>query len=655
MHRLTDEAVQEVRAMMPQHNLVSPASHGLMYMPSHEGVLGLYMLTGTGKSTDKSFKTDADVLKTFDAGEVSETDIVTLAGKRTTPGRVIAAKALPDGEWRDKVLHDFKFRLDATGIRDVLKTYSRQPAVYTDVVDKLKRTGFNSATTMGWSVGLKDLIVGHDLRDRILKKADALAAKVPKGKTRDQKLIGIYTDATKEIETEFGKVMDASGNRAYLQLKAGAGMKWDQLRQIVAAPMLKTGYEGTIPIPVRTSYAEGLDSGEFWLDANGARKGMYDKTQEVSIPGAINKQLANVASDLVITKRDCGAKEGVSMPVDGQVLDRVLADDVKMRGHTIPRGTLITPSVLAQMRTGLRNKSVIVRSPLKHIGSGMCQNDYGAGPDGRFPPVGTNVGLIATSAFGERGVQLALKQFHTAGTPTKNVLSAMGRVKQLVRMPETIPDSATLATVNGTVSSVDKDPAGGHAVMVTRDSGSTVRHYVPHGLDVTVTKGEKVRAGRPLSAGVINPRELLPLAGLGAVQNYVTDELYQLYKPEGIRHIHAEMLTHALTGLAKVVDPGDHPDLLPSDTLSSRAIQAWNVDNPGKRPVTYEPVLKSVELLPLEQTEDVLARLAYRRPGDTLIQAAAEGLSSELHGTAPMPGASYGAEFGRPPAGRGPY
>ena len=65
----------------------------------------------------------------------------------------------------------------------------------------------------------------------------------------------------------------------------------------------------------RHSYAEGLDSAEYFIASHGARKSMFDRTTEASAPGALNKQLTNITMAMVITEPDCKTHEGIKRPI----------------------------------------------------------------------------------------------------------------------------------------------------------------------------------------------------------------------------------------------------------------------------------------------------------------------------------------------------
>lgn len=656
---VTNEAVEDVKRMVPTNILRSPAGHELMYAPRLESLLGLFIMTKHGDKSTARFKDTTELLNAYEAGKIGQTDVAKVGGKETTAGRALVAAVVDDGKtegreaWRDKILYDATYAMDKKSSGKMLTEFSSNPVLFKTMVEKLTKIGFINATARGFSFNLGDFKTLHAMRDKHLAIADAIVAKIPKGaKDRDAQLVKAYEDAGERIRVEAESHYGKEYNAMFTAYKAGTKGSWTQLRQILTTPMLVASANGTIPIPIRHSYSEGLDTAEYWVASHGARKSMYDRVMEASLPGAINKQLTAVAMDMVIGEKDCGATAGVHRPVDSMdVLDRFTSEAIKLPDKIIPRGTLVTSQLIGELKRA-KKASIMVRSPLKHIGKGVCAACYGLDASGKVPPVGANIGVVAAQSLGERGTQLALRSFHNAGaTGAKSVINSIARVRQLVAMPEILPNQATLAQESGHVTKVEADPVGGFRVFIGSQD-----HYVPHGQEVVVQKGQKVKRGDALTLGPVNPHELLRLAGVGAVQNYLTDELDALYAKEGVRRVHAEVLVRKMTDLGKVVDSGDHEDLLPSDMTNIQAIDAWNSANRDKKPVQYETVLKGVEMLPLEQTTDWLARLAYRRPTEAISRGTTEGWHSDIHGTHPIAGIVTGSEFGLPKdKTKGPY
>jgi len=669
---LTSEAVDEARKMYPSRNLFSPATGSLMYKPTKESQLGLYKLTQQGKRTDKAFKTVAEAARAASAGSVGMTDVVKIGGQQTTIGRALVANALPQS-MRGGVMSG-KTPLDGKGQTELLTRLAKDhKGSFGEVVNKIKDLGNSYATQTASSLGLEDLRADKKLRDRILKSADAKVKEIMSGKgTKEQKqkkAIQIY-DKASEAMIKAAEIDHAKNPTELFQmLKAGIKPQMGAYRQITMAPMLMMNAKGkVIPDPIRKSYSEGIDVGDYWTQMSGARKGVVQKVQSVQEPGYFTKQVINSVMNNAIGEQDCGTKKGITLPIEERdVLDRYLAKDTKSGRKTFKAGTLITPGVRDSLRNN-RVGRVVVRSPLRceHSGTGICARCYGNDEDGAPPPTGRNVGIISAQAIGERATQLAMRTFHeggvapvgAAGKQKAALTDEFNRVQQLVQMHQNIPGSAPLSSVNGRITKIQKDPAGGSNVFISAGD-KEVRHYVPQnrGEPLTfvgdrarkLTRGMQIQKGAPLSAGPINPNELLPLAGVNKVQGYLAGQMYDLYKQQGIRRRNIETVVKSMTNLTKVSDPGGQSDFIRGDFAPTSKLQALNkkLVAQGKKPIAHRPVLKGVKTLPLDMQTDWMARLNHEQLAGTVVDAANQGWSSNIHGEHPIPALAYAAEFGK--------
>ena len=649
---VSPEAVRESFDMLPSRNLFNPASGAVMYLPTLDSQLGLYLASRWGSGTIRGrYKTHKEVGEAVNEGKIKMSDMITFGGKTTTPGRVMIDDALPKA-MRGKYLTDRKFLLHKKGLSSLFNEVAQKhPKDFGAFSNKLQRMGFAHASD-GFSFKLSDFTVSKKTRQRVLANADAAAAKVKAGPGSKQdklkKLVKIYADATGELRKAYAPILESSGNSLFEMHKAGIKPQATQLEQILWAPMLMADAQGKIiPDPVRRSYSEGLDTGDYWTAASGARKGLVEKVLSVSRPGALSKQIMNSTMNQLITSDNCGTSKGVSLVSSGRdILDRVVASPIKLRGKTVPSGTLITPEIQSSL---INNKvgKILVRSPLRcEEKDGMCAHCYGLDENGDFPPLGTNVGAQSAQALGERSVQLSMRTFHTGGTAAAagGVTAGFERLNQLLKVPKELPNAATLSRFSGKVEKIDKDPAGGWSVYIKGE-----RHYVPQQLDLKVKKGDSISKGSSLSSGPVHPRDLLELTNVNTTQNYLSDEIHGIFKNEGIRRKNVEVVVKALTNLTKVEDPGSHPDLIRGDTTAASKVEAWNRQNPSKK-VRHTPVLKGMVTLPLDMQEDWLARLQYQKLKQTLVDAAQEGWTSNIHGPHPVPGLAYSTEFGKPPA-----
>lgn len=654
---LSREAVDEAKKMFPSRNLFSPTTGGVMYTPSQEAMLGLHLMSKWGKKTAKSFTDGAAVDRAADKGEIDHTDVIKLNGKETTLGRMRIAARLPKSmHMREGILHDPSFEITKKTMNhlatDLAKNHQDH---FANSIDSLKDLGNEHAYQSAFSIGLKDLRPLED-RNHILAAAHKEAEQARKTtKSKDElehKLVSIYSKATEELDAAAKKRLAGTSNRLATMVYSGARGKPEQLRQMIAAPMLmQDATNRTIPVPVTKSYSEGLDVGDYWLAQHGARKGTLQRAQGTSEPGAMSKEILNTTMNYLITAEDCGSSSGVLMPLEHEdIHDRFLAKPYETKdGKVLKAGTLITPEIWSRLKNSKHDK-VVVRSPLKcHKGEGICAKCFGLNENGTLHSEGTNIGILAGQAMGEPAVQMAMDAFHSGGIAgsTRGAMSVgrFERLRNLLEVPKKLKNEATLAKVTGKVTDIKKDAAGGHDVFIGGE-----RHYVQHKLPLKVQVGHEVKKGDAISEGHVNPIHLLKHTDMSNVQNHLTNELYHgLYKKEGVRRRNIETVVRAMTNLTKVLDPGD-ADYTPGDIVPLSIVEEKNrAMAKGARTVAHKPMLQPIDQLPL-RSSDWMARLNFQQIRSTLQQGVSTGMKSDLHGSHPIPGVAYGAEFGKPPA-----
>lgn len=650
------EAVDEAKKMFPSRNLFSPATGDLMYKPTLEAQLGLYGLSqSNGAKVNKAFQTIKDVEAAHRKGEISLNDQIKVSGVASSVGRFMIAGALPEPMRKDFL--SSRDPLDKKGQAQLLTAVAKNHRNdYGDVVNKLKDLGNQWSTETAFSIGLDDIKPEKAMRQAVLSKADRqIASSGATGKQRDAKAIQVYDKATQEMHQKLDALPETN-SALMIMHKSGIKPTMDTLRQIKMAPMLIANAKGeTIPTPAKRSFSEGLDLADYWTSMSGARKGIIQKVQSVQEPGYISKMVMNSVMNNSVLGDDCGTDKGIALPVDEKdILDRYLVLDVKAGKQVFKKGTLITPEVRNSLRNNKINK-VQVRTPLRcQHGPGICKKCYGLTEDGVEPEVGLNVGVIAGQSLGERATQLAMKAFHTGGTAAskEGLVDEFQRVKDLLLFPKTLPGAATLSTVNGTVSKIQKDPAGGHNVFV-KSGNEEVRHYIPQSRGVPMLggkmlrKGATVKKGLAISGGPVNPHEMLPLTGVEPVQSYLSGELHGIYGPHGIRRRNTEVVVKALTNLTQVEDPGDHGTFIRGDFAPTSLVANMNRAAKGSKPIKHVPILKGVNVLPLDMQEDWMARMNHQNIKSTVVEAAQQGWTTRLQGKHPIPPVVYGVGLGR--------
>lgn len=529
------------------------------------------------------------------------------------------------------------------------------------------------------TLSLKDFTPDTAVRDHVLgparKKVDAIYAdtKIPMA-DKDRQAIQVWSAADSEMRTLHTEKEKKNPSNLFLMHAAGVKPDWNQYKQMVLAPMLfQDSSNKTLPTPVTRSYSEGLDVAGYWNQMPGARRGAVMKVQEVEKPGYMSKLLMNSMMNLVVDSHDCGTKGGIALGIDEKdVHDRHLAQDFNYGKLHIPAGTILTPDIVGKIRAAKSDIKVVVRSPLKCAEpQGLCQACVGLSSSGSPHPLGTNIGVISTHTIGERAVQLTLKNFHTGGVVESGggggLLNDFDRFSQLMHLPKTIANASTLAMTTGKIEKIDKQPTGvdiwvnGQRHFVGKDTkGMPLQEDLVHASHAVGYKpwsppklGMHVEAGQFLSdpnRTIMNPHDLYKAThSVEKVQNHMVNEVYKLYKDEGIKRRAVEVLVKAMSNLTKIHDPGDHPSFLRGEFRPLSVVQHINAGlvKEGKVPIEHEPTLKGIRVLPLDVQDDWMAKLQHEELRGTLVEAAAAHGIANIHGLHPVPGIAMGSEFGR--------
>jgi DNA-directed RNA polymerase subunit beta' len=141
---------------------------------------------------------------------------------------------------------------------------------------------------------------------------------------------------------------------------------------------------------------------------------------------------------------------------------------------------------------------------------------------------------------------------------TRDITGGLPRVTELfeARSPN---DPAVVSEIDGSVS-FGGQKRGAREIIVTSHDGKDVRRYpVPLGKHVLVQEHDVVRAGTRLSEGAIDPHDILRIKGVGAVQEYLVNEIQEVYRIQGVKinDKHIEIIVRQMMLKVRVVDPGD--------------------------------------------------------------------------------------------------
>ena len=409
---VTKKAIEEANEKLtPSKNLFRPGHGNYMLQLNMEQILGLYLMTKDPKNKEDAkgpFMSKEKALKAYkkarkEGEKWSKEDPVKVGGKILTIGKIEVNKVLP----KEYQVWDKPF--DKSTLKELFQKLGKEkPKESAKIANKLKDLGNNHSYKRGFTLGLSDLDIDKKKKDRIYQSYEKKLEKLKKGESPFE----VFSKAEDKVYKE---IVKDNPDNAFVQMhESGAKGGADNLRQVLAGPGLLTDNKGkVVKTPVTHSYAEGLDTAEYWTAMYGARKGMIDRAKSTAEPGAFTKELINNTLDWLITEKDCKTKEYLEKQTrDKAIKYRVLAQSVIKNGTTLAKkGDIISPKLIKDFKKQKVEK-VQVRSPLKcEADEGICAMCYGANEDGNLPSKGENVGIIAGHAMTEPSTQMTINDF----------------------------------------------------------------------------------------------------------------------------------------------------------------------------------------------------------------------------------------------------
>jgi len=412
--------------------------------------------------------------------------------------------------------------------------------------------------------------------------------------------------------------------------------------------------------PIRSNFKEGLSAPEYFMSTSGGRKGLIDTALKTAYAGYLTRKLVAVAQNVIIVEEDCGTIEGLLvgplMDEEGKLLEslsqrivgRVAAAPIKdaSTGEIIieTNQEISLNAAIRVEKTGV--KRVKIRSPLTCQSKwGLCRKCYGWDlSNHREVSMGEAVGVIAAQSIGEPGTQLTLRTFHTGGVFRKggDIPQGLPRATELFEpRKQTLPrkgvirqrkgEEALISEIEGQVSIEVKK--GRSLIKIKGGDNKEVAYEI--GGEVLVSKGDNVEAGDKIVEGEINPRSLLRIKGVRAVEEYLVNQAQLVYLSQGvnINIKHFEIIVRQMMRKIEVEDPGD-TDYLPGEQVDRVEFEEVNqkVKSEGGKPATVKPVLLAIPKAAQEEKNSFLSAASFQRTKQVLVEAAVRGQVDYLRG-----------------------
>ena len=526
------------------------------------------------------------------------------------------------------------------------------------LVDKIKNMGYKYSTLSAITVNAFD-IEEPPKKQEIVKEAENEVLENEKLLrrgliTNDEKLranIEIWEKAKSKIEKEVFDFLDDHNAFKVMCLSGARGSK-DQINSVCGMVGIKTTASGEkIDIPIKSSFRSGLSPIEYFLSARGIRKGLTDTALKTADSGYLTRRLVDISQDVVVTTEDCFAELGEKVKgvwvselvVDGAVQEtlaeriygRVAVDQIvnpTTNEVIVEANEMITLKQAEEIeKAGI--KKVQIRSNLtcrcKH---GVCAKCYGRDLSGKnLVTVGEAVGIVAAQSIGEPGTQLTMRTFHSGGVASAlDITQGLPRVEEIfeARKPK---GESLLSEVAGKVT-IKQDAKYFYFTVASREGD--VDYEVKKPAVVLVKNGETVEPGTQLTAGAINPADLLRMKGVKGLEDYLLSQVIATYRGQGVavNDKHVEIIIRQMLKKVKVESAGD-TNLLPGEVVDVYRCDEENerILQEGGIPATVKRILLGITKASLS-TESFLSAASFQETSRTLTDAAVKGKVDKLMG-----------------------
>ncbi|MBI5750841.1 MAG: DNA-directed RNA polymerase subunit beta', partial [Hydrogenophilales bacterium] len=243
------------------------------------------------------------------------------------------------------------------------------------------------------------------------------------------------------------------------------------------------------------------------------------------------------------------------------------------------------------------------------------------------------VGAIITVKDGQdAGVGEVLARIPQESTKTRDITGGLPRVAELfeARSPK---DAGMLAEITGTVS-FGKDTKGKQRLVLTDLDGVAHEYLISKDKHVTVHDGQVVNKGETIVDGPAEPHDILRLLGVEALARYITDEVQDVYRLQGVRinDKHIEVIVRQMLRRVQVTDAGDTRFILGEQVERAELLEENDrIKAEGKRPASYEHVLLGITKASLS-TDSFISAASFQETTRVLTEAAIMGKRDDLRG-----------------------
>jgi len=242
-------------------------------------------------------------------------------------------------------------------------------------------------------------------------------------------------------------------------------------------------------------------------------------------------------------------------------------------------------------------------------------------------------GCIITVDDGQQvGVGDVLARIPQESSKTRDITGGLPRVAELfeARIPK---DAGLLAECTGTVS-FGKETKGKQRLVITDGEGIANEFLIPKEKHVLAHDGQLVTRGEMIVDGPADPHDILRLLGVATLARYITDEVQEVYRLQGVKinDKHIEVIVRQMLRRVQIVEPGQTRFIV-GEQVERADLLKENEDMAAadKKPATFNFMLLGITKASLS-TDSFISAASFQETTRVLTEAAIMGKRDELRG-----------------------
>ena len=240
--------------------------------------------------------------------------------------------------------------------------------------------------------------------------------------------------------------------------------------------------------------------------------------------------------------------------------------------------------------------------------------------------------IVSVENGAEIGVGEVIARIPLEASGNKDITGGLPRVADLfeARKPK---EPSILAEISGTIS-FGKETKGKRRLTITPEEGDPLEMLIPKWRQIGVFEGETVEKGEVISDGPSNPHDILRLLGVAELAKYITVEIQDVYRLQGvsINDKHIEVIVRQMLRKVEITDAGDST-FIPGDQVELVRVLEENarLEQEEKFPAKYERLLLGITKASLA-TESFISAASFQETTRVLTEAAVTGKRDYLRG-----------------------